>query len=226
MPGYSIVVAYPRHRIADLRNEFKIAASALSLQKHGGHSRLTHHYRSCVDVTETLEVADRAEWRAWLDANHRTKTEIWLVSRKRNPAVTYRDSVLEALCFGWIDGIGKTLDADHSVQRFTPRRPKGNWTELNKERARNLIASGLMTPAGLAVLPDLSIENFTVAADLIAALQSDATTWANFQAFPDLYVRIRIGYIEEMRKMPTEFNKRLANFLKQTALNKQFGGME
>jgi uncharacterized protein YdeI (YjbR/CyaY-like superfamily) len=179
-----------------------------------------------MDITETVEVTSRAEWRAWLQANHASKTEIWLVSKKREPAVTYKESVFEALCFGWIDGIGKTFDADRSAQRFTPRRPKGNWTELNKERARRLIAEGLMTDAGRAVLPDLSLEAFKIAPDIIETLQADKTVWSNFEAFPDLYIRIRIGYIEEMRKQPTEFAKRLENFVKQTSLNKMFGGME
>jgi uncharacterized protein YdeI (YjbR/CyaY-like superfamily) len=179
-----------------------------------------------MDITETVEVNSRAEWRAWLQANHASKTAIWLVSKKREPAVAYKESVLEALCFGWIDGIAKGLDADRLAQRFTPRRPKGNWTELNKERARRLIAEGLMTDAGRAVLPDLSLEAFKIAPDIIETLQTDQTVWSNFEAFPDVYKRIRIGYIEEMRKQPTEFTKRLDNFVKQTRLNKVFGGME
>ncbi len=179
-----------------------------------------------MDITETVEVDSRSEWRAWLQANHASKTEIWLVSKKREPAVTYKESVFEALCFGWIDGIGKTLDAQRSAQRFTPRRPKGNWTELNKERARRLIAEGLMTDAGRAVLPDLSIDAFVTAPDILEAVRADETVWSNFEAFPDVYKRIRIGYIEEMRKQPTEFTKRLENFVKQTRQNKMYGGME
>jgi uncharacterized protein YdeI (YjbR/CyaY-like superfamily) len=179
-----------------------------------------------MEITETVEVTSRAEWRAWLQENHTSKTEIWLVSKKREPAVTYKESVFEALCFGWIDGIGKSLDADHSAQRFTPRRPKGNWTELNKERARRLIEEGLMTDAGRAVLPDLSLDAFTIAPDILETLRADEIVWSNFEAFPDLYQRIRIGYIEEMRKQPAEFGKRLENFIKQTRKNKMFGGME
>jgi uncharacterized protein YdeI (YjbR/CyaY-like superfamily) len=179
-----------------------------------------------VDITEIFEPTSRADWRQWLAANHKTKTEIWLVSAKGNPGVTYKESVFEALCFGWIDGIGKSLDADRSAQRFTPRRPKGNWTELNKERARRLIAEGLMTDAGRAVLPDLAIEAFTIAPDIIEVLQADETTWKNFQAFDGLYQRIRISYIEETRKQPDVFQTRLANFMEKTRLNKRFGGTE
>jgi uncharacterized protein YdeI (YjbR/CyaY-like superfamily) len=140
--------------------------------------------------------------------------------------VTYKESVFEALCFGWIDGIGKGLDADRRAQRFTPRRPKSNWTELNKERMRRLITEGLMTEAGLAVAPDLSPDSFTIAPDVIEALQFDPLVWANFEAFADLYKRVRISYIEETRKQPAVFETRLANFIKQTRANKMFGGME
>jgi uncharacterized protein YdeI (YjbR/CyaY-like superfamily) len=178
-----------------------------------------------VEIAETLEVSDRGQWRAWLAEHHATKTEIWLVSRKP-PTVTYIDSVYEALCFGWIDGIAKRIDESRTGQRFTPRRPKGNWTELNKERARRLIDAGLMTDAGRAVLPDLSIEAFSIAPDIIEALQADAEVWANFQNFSGLYQRVRISYIEETRKQPEVFKTRLANFLKQSKLNKTFGGLE
>jgi uncharacterized protein YdeI (YjbR/CyaY-like superfamily) len=179
-----------------------------------------------MDITETFEAVDRAGWRAWLEVNGSTKREIWLVSPKKNKPFTYVESVLEALCFGWIDGIAKSVDAEKTAQRFTPRRPKGNWTELNKERCRNLIAAGLMTPAGLAVMPDLGIVDLVVAVDIEQALKAKPQAWENFEAFPDLYKRIRIDYIEEMGKQPVEFEKRLTNFVKQSALNKMFGGPE
>lgn len=180
-------------------------------------------------ITQTFYAVDRAAWRGWLQQNHATASEIWLLMHSKSsekPGVSYLHAVEEALCFGWIDGIAKRKDADFTAQRFTPRRPKSNWTELNKERARRLIASGLMTDAGRAVLPDLSLEAFSIAPDILAALQADAETWANFQQFPDLYQRVRVGFIEEMRKQPAEFQKRLDYFLKQTKRNKMYGVME
>jgi uncharacterized protein YdeI (YjbR/CyaY-like superfamily) len=179
-----------------------------------------------VEITQKLHVTDRASWREWLKDNHRTAREIWLVSYKsvtNKPRLSYLDAVEEALCFGWIDGIAKSLDAESTAQRFTPRRPNSHWTELNKERARRLIAQGLMTEAGLATLPDLSLEAFTIPPDILKALQADPQIWANFQAFPPLYQRIRISYINEQRRSPEEFNKRLDKFLKQTRENKLFG---
>jgi uncharacterized protein YdeI (YjbR/CyaY-like superfamily) len=182
-----------------------------------------------MEITQTLSVTDRNEWRQWLLEHHATEKEIWLISYSRQsdqPRLSYLHAVEEALCFGWIDGIAKKLDAERTAQRFTPRRAKSHWTELNKERARRLIASGQMTAAGMAVLPDLTPESFSIAADILAALQADPQVWANFQMFPDLYKRIRIGFIEEVRKQPAVFQQRLAHFLKKTRENKMYGSME
>jgi uncharacterized protein YdeI (YjbR/CyaY-like superfamily) len=182
-----------------------------------------------MEITQTLEVSERAEWRRWLSENHATASEIWLVSYKSStgkPRIAYLAAVEEALCFGWIDGIAKSLDEQRTAQRFTPRRPKSNWTELNKERARRLIASGHMTEAGRTVLPDLAPESFRIADDILAALQADPLVWENFQRFPALYQRIRISFIEETRRQPKVFEQRLNNFISKTRQNKMFGGME
>jgi uncharacterized protein YdeI (YjbR/CyaY-like superfamily) len=182
-----------------------------------------------MDITETLYAADRGEWRRWLMQHHATAKEIWLLYYKKEsgkPCITYLHAVEEALCFGWIDGIQKKYAPDCNAQRFTARRPKGNWTELNKERARRLIANGQMTEAGLRTLPDLSLDSFRIADDILAALQADPQVWENFQQFPPIYVRIRITHIELVREQPAEFQKRLAKFVQKTGQNKMFGGIE
>jgi uncharacterized protein YdeI (YjbR/CyaY-like superfamily) len=176
-----------------------------------------------VEITETLKVSTRAEWRTWLEHHHDLKKEIWLVLEKNSSALSYLDSVEEALCFGWIDGIAKKFEVNRTAQRFTPRLKKSHWTELNKERARRLIDQKLMTPAGLAVLPELSVEAFQIPDDILTALQADQATWKHFSSFPAVYQRIRIGYIEEMRRNPTVFQTRLQHFLRKTALGKTFG---
>jgi uncharacterized protein YdeI (YjbR/CyaY-like superfamily) len=173
-----------------------------------------------VDIGITFQPLDRTAWRNWLEQHHDGSQEIWLVTSKKSHSLTYLESVQEALCFGWIDGIAKRLDTDLSAQRFTPRRKKSHWTELNKERARRLIDQGLMTEAGRAKLPDLTLEPLQIAADIESALQSDPITWQNFQALPDVYQRIRLGYLEEMRHDKPEFEKRLRHFLERTKQNK------
>lgn len=109
-----------------------------------------------MEIGETIYVTTRDEFRQWLVKNHKDKKEIWLIQYKKatkKPSIKYVDAVEEALCFGWIDGLEKSMDAERYALRFSPRRPKSNWTNTNKERARRLIAEGRMTPAGRATLP-------------------------------------------------------------------------
>jgi hypothetical protein len=107
-------------------------------------------------IGETLYVTTRADLRRWFQKNHHAMKEIWLIQYKKatgKPSIDYVQAVEEAICFGWIDGFERSMDAERYATRFTPRRPKSNWTETNKERARRMIAAGKMTKAGLAVLP-------------------------------------------------------------------------
>jgi len=177
-----------------------------------------------MQVTTTFKPADRAAWRAWLERNHQAASEIWLLfdDRPDVPSVSYLDAVEEAICFGWIDSTGKRVSSDELGLRFAPRRPKSNWTELNKERARRLIRLGLMTDAGRAALPDLE-KPIVVAGDIVVALQAEPGAWTNFEAFPDLYRRVRVGNIEEMRKNGSEFERRLNNLVQKSAANQMFG---
>jgi uncharacterized protein YdeI (YjbR/CyaY-like superfamily) len=115
------------------------------------------HNRYSMEIGETLYVTDRDDFRKWLIDNHQKKKEIWLVQYKksaRKPSINYVEAVEEALCFGWIDNIEKSIDAERYALRFSPRRPKSNWTNTNKDRARRMIAEGRMMPAGRAMLPD------------------------------------------------------------------------
>jgi uncharacterized protein YdeI (YjbR/CyaY-like superfamily) len=177
-----------------------------------------------MEITNTIKPKNRTAWREWLDKHHKTLTEIWLLSddRPEEPTVTYLDAVEEAICFGWIDGIQKRFSTYELAQRFTPRKRRSNWTELNKERARRLIRLELMTETGRATLPDLNAK-FIVAEDIMEVLRAKPDTWSNFLEFPDLYRRVRIGYIEEVRKNRNEFERRLQNFVSKTADNKIFG---
>jgi uncharacterized protein YdeI (YjbR/CyaY-like superfamily) len=117
---------------------------------------LNHRGNMNMDIGESIYVTTADEFRKWLIQNHRTKKEIWLIQYKkatRKPSINYVDAVEEAICFGWIDGLEKSMDAERYALRFSPRRPKSNWTNTNKERARRMIAEGRMTPAGRATLP-------------------------------------------------------------------------
>ncbi|MGZ4289711.1 MAG: YdeI/OmpD-associated family protein [Gaiellaceae bacterium] len=95
---------------------------------------------------------DAAEWEAWLDEHHEVEREVWLVSWKKatgRQALPYGTAVEVAARFGWVDGMEKSIDAERFTQRWTPRRPNGNWTARNRALAERLVASGEMRPAGL-----------------------------------------------------------------------------
>ena len=179
-----------------------------------------------MEITETCNVQTRSEWRAWLQAHHDEKKEIWLINDSRSTeAVRYLDAVEEAICFGWIDGIQKRKSEFESAQRFTPRRRRSNWTELNKERARRLVTLGLMTDKGYESLPDLE-SPFIIPEDILAAIHRIPAAADFFDSLPDLYKRVRIGYIVEVRRNQIEFQKRLDNFLRKTADRKMYGNWD
>ena len=126
-----------------------------------------------MDDKPRVQPADRAEWRAWLEANHGASSGVWLVSWKRhtgNPTVTYEEGVEEALCFGWIDGMMNRVDDDRTMQYFAPRKPKSTWARSNKERVAWLDAAGLMTEAGRAAVELARANGSWASLDVIDAL--------------------------------------------------------
>lgn len=180
-------------------------------------------------ITKTLYVPDREKWRKWLEKNFDKEPDIWLIYYRKvsgKPRVPYTEAVEEALCFGWIDSTVKKIDHERFAQRFSPRRTKSVWSQLNRERVRRLIKEGKMAPAGLTAFGDIAQKNFSIPPDILKALKSDKKTWVNFQKFPGSYKRIRIAWIDMSRKRPEEFKKRLKYFLKMTAQNKTFGMLQ
>jgi uncharacterized protein YdeI (YjbR/CyaY-like superfamily) len=113
-------------------------------------------YEVLMEIGETIYATTAEEFRTWLMEHHQNKKEIWLIQYKKasgKPSLNYVEAVETAICFGWIDGLEKSMDTERYALRFSPRRPKSNWTETNKDRARKMIAAGKMTPAGVATLP-------------------------------------------------------------------------
>ncbi|MGW3346407.1 YdeI/OmpD-associated family protein [Nonomuraea rubra] len=97
---------------------------------------------------------DAAAWRSWLADHHGTETEAWVVLAKKGTteptSLTYEQALEEALCYGWIDGLTRARDAATYLQRYTPRRPRSNWSERNLARVARLREQGRMQPAGVA----------------------------------------------------------------------------
>ncbi len=112
---------------------------------------------------ETLEVASREEFREWLAHHHRVESEIWLIYYYKHTGkqkLSYGESVEEAVCFGWIDGQQKRMDEERFVRRFSPRRRGSHWSKHNSDRAMKMLSEGMMTEAGLELLPDEIIKDW------------------------------------------------------------------
>lgn len=179
-----------------------------------------------MEITQTLYVVSRGEWRKWLAKNYKTAPDVWLIYYRKDsgkPRVPYNDAVEEALCFGWIDSTMKKIDKDGFAQRFSPRKLKSGYSQLNKERLIKLIAQKKVMPEVLEAIKNVMAAEFTFPPDIMVAIKADKEAWQNFQAFPDQYKRIRIAFIEGARQHPEEFQKRLNYFIKMTAQNKRFG---
>jgi len=102
-----------------------------------------------------LHFQNSKEWRAWLQENQARGKEAWLVIKKNHAArtgVTYEEAVEEAVCFGWIDGIMKSVDAETYLLRFTPRKRGSIWSVSNQKRVGRLMEQGKMTEAGMAAV--------------------------------------------------------------------------
>jgi uncharacterized protein YdeI (YjbR/CyaY-like superfamily) len=179
-----------------------------------------------MEIGEALYVSNAAEWRRWLSKHHATSPEVWLVyysKASEKPSIPYGDAVDEALCFGWIDSIVKKHGADTRAQRFTPRRPGSKLSEANKVRVRRMVEQRRMTPAGLAAAGEVLDEPFVIPADILAELKADDETWRNFQAFPESYQRIRVGWVDGSRNRLEVFEQRLRYLLRMTKQNKRYG---
>jgi uncharacterized protein YdeI (YjbR/CyaY-like superfamily) len=111
----------------------------------------------------TFSAGTAASWRAWLEQNCRSEKEVWLVIYHKNsgtPGVRYHEAIEHALCYGWIDSQARKRDADSFHLRFTPRGPHSTWSRTNLQRAAKMIALGLMTEDGQALI-DLAKANGT-----------------------------------------------------------------
>jgi len=183
------------------------------------HNR-KHQY---MNITNRLQIQTRQELRSWLEEHSGVSTHAWIpVLSKHHDELSYLAIVEESICFGWIDSTKKRV-GDTTLQRISPRRKSGNWTELNKERARRLIRLGLMTQTGHRALPDMSEDSFVVCPDVLDAIKADPETYQNFLALPPLYVRIRVDNIQSYPKESETYERRLKKFLQNTKQGQLYG---
>ena len=183
---------------------------------------------------ERLWVPNRAAWRAWLEEHHARPEGVWLISFKKvtgKPRVAYEDAVEEALCFGWIDSLVRTLDAHRAMQLFSPRKARSPWSKPNKLRVGRLIAAGLMRPAGLAKIEqakrDGSWDVYAVAEsleeppDLRAAFAAGRpAAKPNWDAFSPSSRRAILWWVHSAKRPETRA-QRIAAVVREAAQNRR-----
>lgn len=180
-----------------------------------------------------VQVKSRAEWREWLAANHMQSESIWLVSFKkaaRDRYLSYNAIVEEALCFGWIDSLGRALDDERTMLLLSPRRSGSGWSKPNKERVDRLITQGLMEAAGLAKIEQAKtdgswfrldqVEALRIPADLVEGLARHEEAAANFEAFPRSAKRGILEWIMQAKRPETRA-KRIEETARLAAENRR-----
>jgi uncharacterized protein YdeI (YjbR/CyaY-like superfamily) len=169
------------------------------------------------------------DFRQWLEKHHATERELWVGYYKKDsgkPSITWPESVDEALCFGWIDGVRKSVDETSYKIRFTPRRTGSIWSAVNIKRAQELIETGRMRPAGLEAFQNrkedrsrrysYEQEGAKLSGEYERKLKADPKAWEFFQAQPPWYRRTVTWWIMSAKKEETRL-KRLGQLIKDSA---------
>lgn len=170
-----------------------------------------------------------ADFRRWLQAHHATEKELLVGFYKTGsgkPSITWPESVDQALCFGWIDGIRKRVDDESYTIRFTPRKPTSTWSAVNIKRVEELTQLGLMTPDGLKAFEArkenrsgiYSYEQRTaeLPPEYAKVLKANRAAWTFFQAQPASYRKAAMWWIVSAKQDATRL-KRLTQLIELSA---------
>ena len=171
---------------------------------------------------------EAADFGAWLERHHASASELWVGYYKKatgKPSVTWEQTVDEALCFGWIDGIRKSRDDESYFIRFTPRRPKSVWSQRNLELVERLTAKGRMMPAGLEafahkdVHPDSGYrvaDDAELTGEMIERFKSNPDAWNFYQEQPPGYRRQSARWVTSAKREETR-DRRLSTLIDDSA---------
>jgi uncharacterized protein YdeI (YjbR/CyaY-like superfamily) len=177
----------------------------------------------------------QADFRKWLKKNHGSRAELVMRLYKvhaLHKGIGYRQALEEALCWGWIDGVVRSLDADSFQQRYTPRKPKSNWSRVNIKRMKQLIAAGKVAPSGLAAFErrdkiatapySFENRNVTLSPAFMKRLKANAKAWKFFQSEPPGYRRITMFWVMQAKKEETR-EKRFRTMLDRMSKGERMG---
>jgi uncharacterized protein YdeI (YjbR/CyaY-like superfamily) len=183
---------------------------------------------------EPIFFATPAEFRKWLRKNHDKQSVLWVGYHRKatgRPSITWPESVDEALCVGWIDGIRKRWDADSYMIRFTPRKERSTWSAINIARIAELTRAGRMRPAGLAAFARRTDDRSEIYAYEQRAnaklddaaeqrLRANAKAWTFFQAQPPSYRKLMAWWIISAKRPETR-EKRLVRLIEESAAGRR-----
>ncbi len=183
--------------------------------------------------SETFYPKSKQEWRQWLIENHQSKSSVWLVCYKKKagkPSVEWSDAVDEALCFGWIDGMRKSIDDEKFIQFVCKRKPKSAWSKINKEKIARLITDDLMTEAGLKSIEIAKqngswylldeVEELTVPEDLETAFAANIGSKDFFSSLSKSVKKMILQWIAFAKKTETR-QKRINEVAELAAKNQK-----
>lgn len=192
-------------------------------------------YRDLV-ITPTF-FRSAAAFRKWLERHHASTPFVWIGFWKKHTgheSITYAEAVDEALCFGWIDGLLKRIDADRHMQRYTPRRPGSIWSGINLRKAEVLKKAGRMAKAGLdafenrdpkrAGLYSYQNRHVTLSTELEKRLRSRRAAWKFFEAQPPGYRRVAAFWVMNAKRPETRV-RRLDQLIEESAAGRRLGSV-
>jgi len=189
-----------------------------------------------VQDRKPLDFRNAEAWRRWLGKNHARSKGEWIYMYKKGAerqGLRYQEALDEALCFGWIDGQTKAVDAIRFKQRWTPRRKGSVWSQVNKDKAKRLIAEGRMCAPGLAAIREAkkagrwqaaytNRREDAVPAELAKALRAEPEAWRNFKSFARTYGNMYVGWVTDAKKPETR-QRRIAAVVRRSRENRKPG---
>ena len=188
---------------------------------------------------KTFHPKTRKSWRRWLQMNHASLPGVWMIYYKKQSGkrkFDYGEAVEEALCFGWIDSAPRKLDDQKAMLKFTPRKPKSAWSQLNKTRIKKLTRLGLMTDAGLAKIKqakkdgswdkltssDSHVDSNSLPKELLSALSKNKKALDNFKNFAPGYRKRFLFWIDSAKQKETK-EARIKQTVRMALANKKPG---
>lgn len=177
---------------------------------------------------DVVYFASAAEFREWLERSHESATDLWVGYYKKGTgkqSITHPEAVDQALCFGWIDGVRRSVDGERFANRFTPRTRRSNWSAVNIKRVGELLEMGLMHPAGIAAFEkrdqakssaySFEGESPGFGEELEATFRANAPAWQFFESQAPWYRRIATWWVVSAKRGETR-RRRLATLIEDS----------